>query len=168
MWENNKMNNDDSDWGKRFIPQNKLEVDIYTITPDWGTDAINPALKKEVIRKMESLGFVDPKTGEAVVNVDEVNFWALLGWWVKDVRLSFLKQWEVDLIRYWGMHAHYGLRNKFYESFGFCLNEIAGIVETSSGRNGNLRQNLNTIRTERIHAEGNAEKIFNKNKGDNK
>lgn len=157
----------DEDWGRRFIPQNKLEVDVYTINPDWGQDSINPDLKNAVTRKMESMGFVDPNTGESITNIDEVNFWALLGWWTKDVRLSFLSGDEVKEIRWYGKHAHYALRNKFYESFGYCLNQIAGIVESSSGRKGNLRNNLNTVRTENIRAEGvSAEKIFNKNKGD--
>lgn len=158
---------------KRVMPQSELDFHLMTTDAVWGDPSINPQLRERLnkyfLKRDERGKPLFDKNGNLIG--DTSSLWSLLGFYTRDMRLGHLSQWngELQYCQYFLDLAGDFLQVNMIDSFITSLSRAATILELSQSKNGFLRKQMNTLRTENLSGEMEApkKKLFgsnNKNK----
>jgi hypothetical protein len=156
---------------RRIIPQNTLEVDMLLTNPAWGTNDINPDLKRRLKKIIVSQGLTDEDGNNLDLPESEDDLWSLLSIFTRDLRLANLNSAEVYYCKYYLDLAHDFLLTGFHEPFTICLSRVASVTELSQSKSGFLRKRQGTLSKEEFISVDEKKKSFlnkNSNKGDYK
>lgn len=133
----------------RSIPTNELDFNMQLTKPSWGKDEISKKAQEQMTKVFY---LYNPETGEIERDDDgnpivhnEEDYWAKLGMFTQDWRLSYLDQKDYKVCCWYSEQAQAYTQIKAKKSIHTCLGQIATRLELSQSKNGNLRDSLNTL-----------------------
>lgn len=129
---------------KRLIPINSVELLHETTEPSWGKPADIPLELKEKISHTKL--YRNEDTGE--IQFDRVEYWDLLAYYTRDMRLANLNNVELDYCAYWLDLSGDLLREGYIQSFVAALARVITVLELSQSKKGFFRKRMGTITTE--------------------
>lgn len=132
----------------RVLPQSELDFNLMTTDPVWGSDYVNPELKKHL---RQYVGKYKDSGGKDVDVYRDL--WSILGIYHRDMRLANLSKWDGDYEKceYWINFAADLLEDGDAECFITCMTRAATILELSQSKNGFLRKRMHTVTSENIN-----------------
>lgn len=135
----------------RISPQSELDLQMLLTDPQWGQKLGVPAELRAKLQKI--IAHVQTEK-EGVVAITD-NFWEMLGYYTRDVRLGNLSQFygEVYYVQYYLDLAGDCLRYGYLKSFLKSLSLAITLLETSQSRAGFLRKRQGTITQEKHSTE---------------
>ena len=136
-------------------PQSDLDLNLMLTNPVYGTDAISETIQKK-LRKGFLLTDADGKPivdQEGNHRYDVDSMWEKLNFYTRDMRLGNLGTKEITYCQWYIDFVSDLLQDDMYESAIVALTRAATIIELSQSKNGFLRKQPNTLRTEHIAGE---------------
>lgn len=147
-----ETNNNERPQTKRYIPMSELDLNLMMTDSVWGKAEVPLELKEKLeryyLKKDQDGKPIFDKDGNLIG--DKGSLWSLLGFYTRDMRLANLNYWngEVQYCQYFLDLANDMLQADMIQPFLICLSRVATLLELSQSKNGFLRKNMNTLRTE--------------------
>ena len=132
---------------RRITPQSDLDLSFMTTDSVWGKNEVSEELRERLNKALTTVD-ADGNTGTTIDSL-----WGLLGFYTRDLRLANLNSQELKHCQYYLELASDLLLAGFPESFMICISRVAGVTELSQSKNGFLRKNNNTFRTEQMQGD---------------
>lgn len=131
---------------RRVQPTSGLDFNLMLTDTMYGSPQVGMQLKSKVRSRIEAQegGNEDPERMDA---------WELLSFYTRDLRLSNLGQLEMVYCQYYIDLAGDCLREGYMEAFATALARSATVLELCQSKNGFLRRQNNTLRSEQITGE---------------
>jgi hypothetical protein len=137
---------------RRVMPQSELDMNMMMTDTVYGSGIITPELQ-DLLSKEYAI--VDDK-GQVITDsngkpaLDKRSLWGLMGYYTRDLRLANLdpRNNEVFYAQYYLDLAGDCLKEGYIQAFLVCLSRVATLLELSQSKNGFLRKQTNTFRTE--------------------
>jgi hypothetical protein len=127
---------------RRLPPQSDLDLNLMMTDPEWGRDSVNPEFKR-------MLGAM----------------WVEKNMFTRDIRLSNLDAGELRDVRHYLNLTADLLQCGFFKAAGITMGRAATVLESSQGKKGFLRKEMNTITQQRItRDEAPKKRLFGGNK----
>ena len=131
---------------RNISPESNLELNLRLTNSVWGQNAEIPKELKESLNKKTI--YIDPETHERI-EVNKSN-WNLLGFFTRDFRLANIDKYGVEYCEHYSNLANEWINEGFSDPFNIALGRIASKLELSQSKNGFLRKQNNTSRSERV------------------
>ena len=134
---------------RRTTPQSDLDLAFMTTDSVWG----NPEVSEELKDRLNQTFSTTDEHGVRGITVKSL--WGLLGFYTRDMRLANLSVWnnEFAYTQYYLDLTNDLLQDGKIEPFLIALSRCATMLELSQSKNGFLRKNNNTLRTENMQGE---------------
>jgi hypothetical protein len=132
---------------QRLLPVSDIEFLSSTTEPGWGKASEIP---QELNAKLNTLKIYEDKEGNKYH--DKKEYWDLLGYYTRDMRLANLNGNELEYCVYYLDLAGDLLREGFVQTFLACLARVITQLELSQSKNGFFRKRMGTLTTENKHS----------------
>lgn len=137
---------------RRIMPQSELDLNMMITDTVWGSNFITPELHASLIQEYavydEKGKIITTSDGKPMLN--KQSLWGMMGYYTRDLRLANLdpKNNEIFYAQYYLDLGGDCLKEGYIQAFLVCMSRVATLLEVSQSKNGFLRKQLNTLRTE--------------------
>jgi len=134
----------------KFVPQNEIDLQLVLTNSQWGSSE-QTQLRKILQTYKYKVVQVESGNGQQLMLQEKQNYWDLMEFFTRDLRLGNLKENELFVIRYDLDLATDLLSNDCFKSFITALSRVAVVLETSQSRGGFLRKIIQSIFKHETH-----------------
>lgn len=150
--QQSRMGNPMSPPQRRVMPQSELDMNMMMTDTVYGSGIITPELQEILTKEYAVINekgqLLTDEKGRPVF--DKRSLWGMMGYYTRDLRLANLdpRNNEILYAQYYLDLAGDCLKEGYTEAFLVCLSRVATLLELSQSKNGFLRKQTNTFRTE--------------------
>lgn len=138
---------------QRIKPTSDLDFNLMITETLWGSPYVNNELKEHLTKHFQEKDedgnpLYHPETGEPLLT--QKALWGVHAYYTRDLRLSNLSytSGEIPYCQHYLDLAGDFIRVYMLEAFNTCIARVATVTELAQSKNGFLRRQLNTLRTE--------------------